>query len=91
MTRPIFTITLGSISGIIMGVYLIKSIPIIFVFLITCIFFIWIKYKIYRKTILVFFVSLCIFIVISHKINYNYDNKYKELNEKEIKVVGQVI
>ena len=98
MKRPILIITLGYIIGIIYGLYFEKSIAfysisIVFLFLIllakkykNCNRYI--KIFASKKIIITIFVSAFISCIITNILEYNYENKYK--NVLEIKVIATI-
>ena len=91
MKRPILVATIAYINGIIIGVYLKKSIPL---FIISAIIIIPIinlkKYK-YKNIINLYLITLCICSIYTYKKDFNYENKYKKYDSKNIKILGTII
>ena len=91
MKRPILVATISYINGIIIGVYLSISIPLIIVLslvavLISCV----LKTK-YKNVICLYLVMMCIVSVYVNYKNVDYENKYIELNGSDVRVVGTIV
>lgn len=88
MKRPILVATIAYINGIIIGVYLGKSIPLIVIISIITLLLVNLKKIKYNKIITTYAIVLCIASIYVYNKNVEYENKYLQYNEKEIKVVG---
>ncbi len=95
MNRPIFIITIGYIIGILWGLYL--KISIVFLYLI--LFTIYILSRISKKTffhylkilikfniLIIIIISSLISSIIIKKMNYKFENLYKDVKELELEV-----
>lgn len=96
MKRPIFIATISSVNGIIIGVYLHKSIPFVFVISLIMILLVYIlknRKSITRisKIIIIYLVFLNVFSLYTYKLDESYNNKYKRFNNEEIEIIGTII
>ncbi len=88
--RPVILVSIGSILGILMGIYIQSIFPfliIIILILITIIFIFFYKYK-YWIILLVFCLLFGCYTLILER---NYENKYNNYVNNKIKVIGTVI
>lgn len=86
MKRPIFIATISSINGILIGVYLNKSIPFIVAISVLIVMF-----SIKRKAIILYIIFLNIFSIYTYKLNNDYEIKYQQFEGKEVSVIGTII
>ena len=104
MKRPLFIVTLGAISGIIVGMYLPKIIPITYLYIVIILLI-----KVYElkskkiknilckfiitnmDIILLYSITLCILSTLIYNENQNYNNKYKKYDNQEINIKGIII
>ena len=91
MKRKLLVATISYIIGIIIGVYLSKSIPFFIVLGILFIVYFIIKNKESKSF---FIINILIFLIASiyvSKKNFEYENKYLELNNTNIQIIGTVV
>ena len=91
MERKLLIATISYILGIIIGVYLSKSIPLFIVLGFILFIYIVIANRKYKITI---FICVCIFTVSSmlvNRQNIQYENKYLKFDEKKINITGTII
>ena len=91
MKRPILVATISYINGIIIGVYLKISIPLIIVLGLVTILISYMFNTKYKNVICLYLAVLCISCVYVNFKNLDYENKYIELDESNIEVVGTVV
>lgn len=91
MKRPILVATISYINGIIIGVYLCKSIPLICAVEIIAMLTAIIKKNKY-KAIIITYITILIFssIYVANK-NKEYENKYLQFDDSQIKITGIII
>lgn len=96
MKRPIFSITIAYINGIIIGVYLHQSIPfVVFVICINLLLHINHKFKDYlklnKKMIIIYFIVFVISIIYTYNKNNDYDNKYINSDGQTLTISGTIV
>lgn len=90
MKRPIFIATIAYISGVIIGVYLPKSILLFAGLVIILIILKIAKYR-HINIMLLFFLILLISAVITLNKNSEYENKFKIYNNQTVRIRGIVV
>lgn len=91
MNRPILVATIAYINGIIIGVYLSKSISLIVILSIIILLLINLKKIKYSKALSIYLMVLSIASIYTYNKNIEYENKYIQYDEKEITVIGIVV
>lgn len=95
MNRPIFIITIGYIIGILWGLYLKISIVFLYLILFTIYilsriskkaFFHYLKILIKFNILIIIIISSLISSIIIKKMNYKFENLYKDVKELELEV-----
>lgn len=88
MKRPLLIAAIAYINGILIGVYLSKSIPL---FIVLAILIIFIKKNTYRNAICMYLIVMCISSIYVYNKNLNYESKYKKYDNKNISIEGTII
>ncbi len=93
MKRPLLIISISYIIGILIGVYLKQSIPLLIIISTIITLSLMFKIKKDRKILIYIIIILICIIVASYKticLNEKYNNIYNKLDEQTIKIVGTV-
>lgn len=90
MKRPLLIIAISYILGIIIGVYLQKSIPLVVILIALIAVILIIKLKRYKKIIIVIIVTIILATAKTKYLNNTYEKFYENFNSKEITAVATI-
>lgn len=91
MKRPLLIAAIAYINGILIGVYLSKSIPLFVILSIIVSLITSFKKNTYRNAICMYLIVMCIFSIYVYNKNLNYESKYKKYDNKNISIEGTII
>lgn len=91
MKRPLLIAAIAYINGILIGVYLSKSIPLFVILSIIVSLITSFKKNIYRNAICMYLIVMCISSIYVYNKNLNYESKYKKYDNKNISIEGTII
>ena len=91
MKRPLLIAAIAYINGILIGVYLSKSIPLFVILSIIVSLITSFKKNTYRNAICMYLIVMCIFSIYAYNKNLNYESKYKKYDNKNISIEGTII
>lgn len=91
MKRPLLIAAIAYINGILIGVYLSKSIPLFVILSIIVSLIISFKKNTYRNAICMYLIVMCISSIYVYNKNLNYESKYKKYDNKNISIEGTII
>lgn len=91
MKRPLLIAAIAYINGILIGVYLSKSIPLFVILSIIVSLITSFKKNTYRNAICMYLIVMCISSIYVYNQNLNYESKYKKYDNKNISIEGTII
>lgn len=91
MKRPLLIAAIAYINGILIGVYLSKSIPLFVILSIIVSLITSFKKNTYRNAICMYLIVMCISSIYVYNKNLNYESKYKKYDNKNISIEGTII
>lgn len=91
MKRPLLIAAIAYINGILIGVYLSKSIPLFVILSIIVSLITAFKKNTYRNAICMYLIVMCISSIYVYNKNLNYESKYKKYDNKNISIEGTII
>ena len=91
MKRPLLIAAIAYINGILIGVYLSKSIPLFVILSIIVSLITSFKKNTYRNAICMYLIFMCISSIYVYNKNLNYESKYKKYDNKNISIEGTII
>lgn len=91
MKRPLLIAAIAYINGILIGVYLSKSIPLFVILSIIISLITSFKKNTYRNAICMYLIVMCISSIYVYNKNLNYESKYKKYDNKNISIEGTII
>lgn len=91
MKRPLLIAAIAYINGILIGVYLRKSIPLFVILSIIVSLITSFKKNTYRNAICMYLIVMCISSIYVYNKNLNYESKYKKYDNKNISIEGTII
>lgn len=91
MKRPLLIAAIAYINGILIGVYLSKSIPLFVILSIIVSLITSFKKNTYRNAICMYLMVMCISSIYVYNKNLNYESKYKKYDNKNISIEGTII
>lgn len=91
MKRPLLIAAIAYINGILIGVYLSKSIPLFVILSIIVSLIKSFKKNTYRNAICMYLIVMCISSIYVYNKNMNYEGKYKKYDNKNISIEGTII
>lgn len=91
MKRPLLIAAIAYINGILIGVYLSKSIPLFVILSIIVSLITSFKNNTYRNAICMYLIVMCISSIYVYNKNLNYESKYKKYDNKNISIEGTII
>lgn len=91
MKRPLLIAAIAYINGILIGVYLSKSIPLFVILSIIVSLITSFKKNTYRNAICMYLIVMCISSIYVYNKNLNYESKYKKYVNKNISIEGTII
>lgn len=91
MKRPLLIAAIAYINGILIGVYLSKSIPLFVILSIIVSLITSFKKNTYRNAVCMYLIVMCISSIYVYNKNLNYESKYKKYDNKNISIEGTII
>lgn len=91
MKRPLLIAAIAYINGILIGVYLSKSISLFVILSIIVSLITSFKKNTYRNAICMYLIVMCISSIYVYNKNLNYESKYKKYDNKNISIEGTII